>query len=510
MRLLLFLFALLLGSAPLSAAMDCEEAQHLELKQAVTFSPQELAHFAATPPLRTLPVNTPPLTHQVGNSTRYRGMAVDLLCRISSDTGLRFEIDLAPGLTVAEKITLVQDGRADLFIPLSYNAKRAAKGHFTTSFYASHYVAIALKRRALNLASTAELANRHVGVVTGVALETILSELIPAPQLKRYPNSFDSGGLFEALRKGEIDLAVFNREFFVEQRYLRELFDLEIVHTLLEYPRHYSFYFGPAHSELVELFNRYLASAELGTALLKHREGERQLVKRYIDERKQRTWLWTGIALAILLSAAVLYALHRHRRLLRQLASSHQRIREQQTELQTANQELTRLSLTDPLTGLANRRQFDLSLEREHAHWQRSHQPLSLLMLDLDHFKQVNDHYGHPTGDQYLCALAEILRQHCNRATDLVSRHGGEEFVCLLPGTEPAEAARIAHNIRRALQALKLPNALASPPFLTVSIGVVSLKSSHPASIAELLTHADIMLYAAKDGGRNRVAAKTL
>lgn len=118
-------------------------------------------------------------------------------------------------------------------------------------------------------------------------------------------------------------------------------------------------------------------------------------------------------------------------------------------------------------------------------------------MLDLDHFKQVNDHYGHPTGDQYLCALAEVLRQHCNRATDLVSRHGGEEFVCLLPGTEPAEAARIAHDIRRALQALKLPNALASPPFLTVSI-------------AELLTHADIMLYAAKDGGRNRVAAKTL
>lgn len=510
MRQLLLLFTLLLVHPAPLWAMDCQNAVHLRPRETIRFSAQELASFAATPPLRVLSADTPPLSYRIGNSTRYRGMAFDLLCLISAETGLRFAIQLAPELSVAEQIALVQNGGADLFVPLSYTPARSEKGHFSTSFYTSHYAAVALKRRQLGALGGAELAQHRIGIVAGVALEPVLGEFIPPTQLKRYQESFNPGGLFDALRKGEIDLAIFNRDFFIEQRYLRELFDLEIVHTLFEYPRAYAFYFGPTHQTLVSLFNRYLDSVDLSTSLIKHREGERQLIQRYIDERKQRSWLTAGIGIASLLAVIILYVLQRHRRLLHQLTNSHQRFHEQQSALQAANRELTRLSLTDPLTGLANRRQFVVDLEREHARWQRQRQPLSLLMLDLDHFKQVNDHYGHATGDDYLCAVAKVLRAHCARATDLAARHGGEEFVCLLPDTDASQAHRIAETIRLEVAGLRLPNVGSSSSTLTVSIGVITLHSADSISSDEILEHADAMLYAAKSGGRNRVCALSL
>ncbi|HRO82421.1 MAG TPA: GGDEF domain-containing protein, partial [Alicycliphilus denitrificans] len=130
-------------------------------------------------------------------------------------------------------------------------------------------------------------------------------------------------------------------------------------------------------------------------------------------------------------------------------------------------------------------------------------------LLDVDHFKCVNDHYGHATGDDYLRAIAQVLRKTVTRPTDLAARHGGEEFACLLPDTAARDARSVAERIRQATARLALPNALAGEKTLTVSIGVATLAHGR-ASAQELLQQADAQLYAAKRAGRNRVQAVEL
>lgn len=162
-------------------------------------------------------------------------------------------------------------------------------------------------------------------------------------------------------------------------------------------------------------------------------------------------------------------------------------------------------SVRDPLTGLYNRRFADEMLEREFARADRTGAPLSVLMLDLDHFKRFNDSYGHEGGDIALRQVGAFLRQAC-RASDVPARFGGEEFLIILPGTEPAAALRRAEEIRDGIAALPLRETRPDLPRITASLGV----ASYPAPIADptqLIAAADRALYAAKGAGRNRALA---
>jgi diguanylate cyclase (GGDEF)-like protein len=181
-------------------------------------------------------------------------------------------------------------------------------------------------------------------------------------------------------------------------------------------------------------------------------------------------------------------------------------VEEKTADLRQANNDLQRLSSTDPLTGLANRRVFDRALERECARLQRVGVSVSLLILDVDHFKSLNDSAGHQRGDEYLILLGAELTRIARRTTDIAARCGGEEFALILPGTSAMDAARIAESVRSAIASLKLPHA-ASPTaaILTVSVGVATATPEWPDTPAELVAAADSALYAAKRGGRNRV-----
>lgn len=182
-------------------------------------------------------------------------------------------------------------------------------------------------------------------------------------------------------------------------------------------------------------------------------------------------------------------------------------VEERTIELQMANQELKRLSSTDGLTGLANRRTFDEFLSREWARLRRSNEPLSVLMLDVDHFKILNDTEGHQQGDSCLVQMGEVMRRMAKRETDLVARYGGEEFAMVLPGTNADDAMQIAEKVRLAILELRLSSPR-SPvlPFLTVSIGVGTEEHGGAGSVEEFLAAVDRALYAAKRGGRNRSA----
>jgi diguanylate cyclase (GGDEF)-like protein len=190
------------------------------------------------------------------------------------------------------------------------------------------------------------------------------------------------------------------------------------------------------------------------------------------------------------------------------MAAVNQELVETNDRLLEANQLLERLSQLDGLTGIANHRAFDAVLETEWRRAGREHLPLSLLMIDIDCFKDYNDRYGHQGGDDTLRAVAATLQASLGRAADFVARYGGEEFVVLLPGLDAAEAAAFAETLRVAVERLEIAHE-GSPcvPVVTISVGVGTAWPAKASAPDHLLEEADRALYAAKRAGRNRVAS---
>ncbi|NVM78227.1 diguanylate cyclase (GGDEF)-like protein [Duganella sp. SG902] len=167
---------------------------------------------------------------------------------------------------------------------------------------------------------------------------------------------------------------------------------------------------------------------------------------------------------------------------------------------------LEHLAHVDGLTELANRRRFDEVYEAEWQRSRRSGRPLSLALLDIDAFKQYNDHYGHPAGDRALRAVARTAASGLRRPADLAARYGGEEMVLLLPDTDAAQAQQVVACICDAIADLQIAHEASSvAPMLTVSAGGATLNSAAAETSAELFTAADNLLYHAKKSGRNRV-----
>lgn len=177
-----------------------------------------------------------------------------------------------------------------------------------------------------------------------------------------------------------------------------------------------------------------------------------------------------------------------------------------ENELTINNRHLETLSTTDPLTGLANRRGLDETLEREWARLSRHPGVLSVIMCDVDHFKRFNDRYGHDGGDRCLQQIATALRSVISRPSDLVTRYGGEEFALILPGTDEEGARFLGEKLRAAVQGLAIPNAdVGKGACVTISVGVSSIDHFRSDGAACLLKRADEALYRAKEKGRNQV-----
>ncbi len=185
-----------------------------------------------------------------------------------------------------------------------------------------------------------------------------------------------------------------------------------------------------------------------------------------------------------------------------------ERMRKAYEDLKRANSELEKQARTDKLTGLANRRQFDITCMAETLEAARELSPLSVLLLDVDYFKPFNDHYGHPEGDRCLRDIAQILRRSFSRAGDLVARYGGEEFAVILPARNQAQAVWSAEMFLEAIRKRAIPHARSHiADHVTVSVGLVSYHpvSNIPIDPEDLIQVADDMLYSAKAQGRNQV-----
>ncbi|BCA79152.1 diguanylate cyclase [Desulfuromonas sp. AOP6] len=181
---------------------------------------------------------------------------------------------------------------------------------------------------------------------------------------------------------------------------------------------------------------------------------------------------------------------------------SHLRQKERMDHLRQVKSDLARLALTDSLTHLYNRAFFDVTLEAELARSVRTGKPFSLMLLDLDHFKKVNDTYGHPQGDRVLQEVAKCLGRTVRR-TDTPCRYGGEEFALILPETNAPQAFTLASRIHKSLQAVSAGFSLHGHP-ITISIGLTCIVGDAAISPQDMVEQADCALYAAKRKGRNR------
>jgi diguanylate cyclase (GGDEF)-like protein len=224
---------------------------------------------------------------------------------------------------------------------------------------------------------------------------------------------------------------------------------------------------------------------------------------------RYRWQIVTGITLIVLqgaLISALVLALRERRRTLAALNDERdhleERVQRRTLELRTANTQLEQLATTDPLTGIANRRKMTAQIDAELERARRFGHPVSVLMVDIDFFKRINDTFGHDTGDRAIVALAQLLAGAL-RAIDTAARFGGEEFVVLMPETDETVAAVAAERLRATAAALGVHAEDGSAVTLTISIGVASaLAGDTPSS---LLVRADQALYRAKQEGRDRV-----
>ncbi len=272
--------------------------------------------------------------------------------------------------------------------------------------------------------------------------------------------------------------------------------------------------------ELLEIVDRRLPSTM--KILLTGQAGLDAVVeainRAHLSQYIGKPWDEQAVLLAVESLLRQYRLVHENRQLIASLSAKNQtllemnreleaKIHERTHELAEANTRLAQLAVTDGLTGLYNHRHFHERLTLEVERSQRSGLPLSLLMMDVDHFKSFNDTYGHPAGDEVLRQLARVLSD-ARRANDVVARYGGEEFAVILVDTAKFTAAKVAERVRERIRAHDFSEAAPNARTLTTSIGVATFPEDGVDAEA-LVRSADTALYAAKRAGRDRVVLAT-
>lgn len=267
-----------------------------------------------------------------------------------------------------------------------------------------------------------------------------------------------------------------------------------------------------------DIFSRYLPYSDSGTAIIKSIVDSIERIYAYrrlsglpivaaagVSYHHVFEPWWSYVYQSVAMVSAIILALaFLGSWLYRQI----QQLLVAESELKFAREELEVIALTDGLTSLANRRSFDFAIQKEWKRAARSQSCVSVILLDIDLFKQYNDHYGHLRGDDCLVQVASLIATSVSRACDVTARYGGEEFVVLLPDTELAGAITVAEKIRASLLRARIEHSVSPFGIVTISSGVVTSCKAGDEQYKDFLIKADRLLYSAKSKGRNRIESE--
>ena len=416
---------------------------------------------------------------------RHVGVSADYLTLFSE----RFDValEVLPTRSWDETLEAAKAGRCDLLPMMMRTPERSRFLDFTEPYFTIPNVLLGRNETPF-VEGLEEFAGRRVGVVANYAFSELLVSSHPRVDFVEVDS--EVAGL-RALQRGDIE--GFVTTLATASHYMQEL-GLADIKVLMRIPGDWALSIATRNDEplLQEIARAFINSIDD----IERREIEaRWRALRLTEPQVDYTWVWRGLGLA-LFGFLLLFAWNRKLGALNR-------------QLENANQRLAEISVTDALTGIGNRKFFDQEYERMYRRCQRHGMGFLVAMIDIDHFKSVNDTYGHEAGDTCLRALAKCLSAHARRESDRLARFGGEEFVMFGTWDDEADLQFRFDRIRLAVESLAAADNLPVPS-MTISIGLAFGTATPERNAADFLARADQLLYDAKRAGRNRVATAAL
>ena len=457
----------------------------------LALSTEQQAYLDSISPIRfAIDPSWPPFEY-LDNQQQLQGVAADYLRLIGERLGVEFE--LVTGLTWSQALEAARDGRVDLLPSISSTPERRQYLQFTYPHIRSPMVVVTRDDQEY-MADISALDGRDVLVVRDYASDEWLRSHHPQVSLQ-YVSTAEEG--LRALAAGQGFAFVDNLAVISHLIKTQGLNNLQVSGQTP-----YSFDLSMAVRRDLPQLRELLDHALLSISQQQHNEIYDRWVSLPVPVGRQIPWDTLIPIGGAIVTAMLLLALHSMRlsALNTRIRAVNDQLQMTQAELKLKNEQLHEISVTDKLTGVFNRHHLDQVLAEQHAHAQRYQRPLSLVLFDLDYFKQVNDRYGHQAGDQVLRVFCDLVCA-CTRSTDIFGRWGGEEFLLVCPETTAEDALRVAEKIRTALAAHAFEQGFVQH----VSAGIMSLLPG--MNLDQLISATDQRLYAAKNGGRNRVVA---
>ncbi|MEG3616857.1 diguanylate cyclase [Magnetovibrio sp. PR-2] len=405
------------------------------------------------------------------------GIAADFMALASAKLGV--PIELVPTTSWQESLDFAQSHKCDILSLLNKTDERAAYLNFTDPYIDAAVVLVA-RDEVLYLNGFEDLANHTLGVIEGYVYESYIRQNYPEVRLVYVDNLQDA---LLRVSKGEIFAAV--DSLFIVSHHMQKL-GLSNLKIAGQTDFTHALRVGVRDDDLLMLTAMQKAMDDIGP------DERNEIMRKWFSFRFELgtdySRVWQVVIVALLGFAFVIYRYQVQKRFNRQL--------------QEKNRDLERLSEIDRLTGVFNRMKLDDVLEAEFERSRRYQRSLSVVMFDLDRFKQVNDTFGHQEGDAVLVACAQAVRDNI-RQHDVFGRWGGEEFLILCPETTVDGAEQLAEHLRKAFEGMYVGEV----GRFTASFGVAEL--SNTDDIRRLVRHVDEALYAAKEAGRNTVRVHT-
>jgi len=462
---------------PLLFCLICIAASGVAQAQSIDFNIEEKTYLAAKERI-TMCVDPAWMPYEsIDGHGKHVGIAADFMALFSAKIGT--PIELLATETWNESLESARARKCDILSMLNKTDERLQYLNFTAPYLHSAVVLVT-RGDVVYLDGFNSLRGRTLGVVKGYVYESHIRENYPDVRLV-YVETLDEA--LKRVSRGELFAAVDAMLIVTYHMQALGLSNLKIAGQT-DFAHELAVGVRNDEPQLLSIMQKALAAV---TPVERNEIIQRWYAVRF-EHGTDHTVLWRVLAGGTVLFAFMLYRSWMQKRF--------------NDKLKTKNAELEYLSQTDPLTGVFNRLKTDAILDQEFERSRRYGRNFSVVMFDLDFFKQVNDTYGHQTGDHVLMASSALARANI-RKHDILGRWGGEEFLILCPETDLQGAERLAENLRQKLEVLELSEVAS----ITASYGVAQLGRTE--DVKGLIGHADDALYEAKQKGRNRVCVYT-